>query len=430
VAAVGAAYANALPASFQFDDWSVAVHDPRVQTLAAWWASMPGIRPLLKLSYALNNALGGSALGFHAFNVVVHALNAILVFAIFRKLAERYGAEVENARSLALAVALLFALSPVQTEAVTYVTGRSTSLAACFSLASLLVWTRGRPLLSAALFAAAVLVKETAVVLALAIVLWELTVPGRWTAREIALELRWHVAVLALAAIGLAASPDYRFLARKSFATRSVGSNLATQADAAAYLAGQLVRFDRLNADPAHPVVHAVTGPGIAAVSVLVSGLVLLRWSPPLAFGILWFFVWLLPTNSFIPRLDTVNDRQVYLAALGPVWALVWGASRVLGPRLLSVTALAACAVLGTAVHARNDVYRSEIGFWEDVARKSPHNPRAFNNVGYAYALAHRTEEAEAAFELALALDPAYVRAAANLKLLRAGALTSENASR
>ena len=45
VAAVAAAYANALGASFQFDDWNVVVRDARVQSLAAWWHSMPGIRP-------------------------------------------------------------------------------------------------------------------------------------------------------------------------------------------------------------------------------------------------------------------------------------------------------------------------------------------------------------------------------------------------
>jgi len=54
-AAIRAAYANAFDAGFQFDDWNVIVHESRVHTLAAWWASMPAIRPLLKLSYALNH---------------------------------------------------------------------------------------------------------------------------------------------------------------------------------------------------------------------------------------------------------------------------------------------------------------------------------------------------------------------------------------
>ena len=57
MAAIGAFYFNALGASFQFDDWNVIVKDSRVQSLAAWWHSMPGIRPLLKLTYAVNHCL-------------------------------------------------------------------------------------------------------------------------------------------------------------------------------------------------------------------------------------------------------------------------------------------------------------------------------------------------------------------------------------
>jgi hypothetical protein len=71
-----------LQASFQFDDWSVIVGDPRVQSLGAWWQSMPGIRPLLKLSYALNHALGDAPAGFRAVNILLHALNASLVFVL------------------------------------------------------------------------------------------------------------------------------------------------------------------------------------------------------------------------------------------------------------------------------------------------------------------------------------------------------------
>ena len=60
----------ALGASFQFDDWNVIVRDPRVQSPAAWLDSMPGIRPLLKLSFALNHALDAGPAAFRAFNLL------------------------------------------------------------------------------------------------------------------------------------------------------------------------------------------------------------------------------------------------------------------------------------------------------------------------------------------------------------------------
>src|SRR5512138_1533773 len=135
VAAIVAAYANAFGGSFQFDDWNVIANEPRVASLAAWWASMPGIRPILKLTYAFNREIGLGVPGFVAFNVVVHAANAVLVYSILKRLASV---------RVALLAALLFALHPAQTEAVTYVSGRSTSLAATFALGSALAWLRGR----------------------------------------------------------------------------------------------------------------------------------------------------------------------------------------------------------------------------------------------------------------------------------------------
>ena len=58
------------------------------------------------------------------------------------------------------------------------------------------------------------------------------------------------------------------------------------------------------------------------------------------------------------------------------------------------------------------------------MTRKAPHNGRAFNNLGYAYALAARRDDAELAFRRALTLDPGDVRAAVNLRLLLEGGLT------
>ena len=179
-AAIALAYVNALGASFQFDDWNVIVDEPRVAGIAAWWASMPGIRALLKLSYALNHAAGGGAPAFHAVNILIHAGCAGLAFVLLRRLSARAIEEKTRARDVALLATLLFALHPVQTEAVTYVSGRSTSLSALFSLGSLVTWIEGRHrsrawrlLLSPTCFLGALLAKETAVVVPFAIVLWE-----------------------------------------------------------------------------------------------------------------------------------------------------------------------------------------------------------------------------------------------------------------
>ena len=137
-------YANALSASFQFDDFNVIVNNPRVHGLAAWWRELPSIRPLLKLSYALNWMASPQARGFHAFNIGIHTLNTVLVWAWAALCLRQLHPERAIPRWAPIAVALLFALHPAATEAVTYVSGRSLSLMASFYLASLLAHAIGR----------------------------------------------------------------------------------------------------------------------------------------------------------------------------------------------------------------------------------------------------------------------------------------------
>jgi hypothetical protein len=234
-----------------------------------------------------------------------------------------------------------------------------------------------------------------------------------------------------LQGIAAATSPTYRWLLETSFEARSVATNLLTQAHAVVYLIGQLVRFDRLNADPMLPVFDSwspIVAADVAIIAALIAvAVALIPRRPALAFGIVWFFVWLLPTNSFLPRLDVVNDRQLYLALVGPAW-LVAVTVGTLGSkpdsRIPFAAALALAIGLGVATHHRNRVYADEIVFWEDVTQKTPDNGRAFCNLGYAYALASRNDDAEGALRRALAIDPHDVRAAVNLRLLHEGALT------
>lgn len=452
--AIGVAYANAFAASFQLDDWDVIVRDPRVQSVAAWWQSMPGIRPLLKLSYALNHASGFGVAGFHAVNVAIHAGNALLALAIVRRLAVRLGAGAETDRGagaeraegpgaagsagaawLALVAALVFALHPVQTEAVTYASGRSTSLSTGLALASLLVWARsgrGRDrAISIGLMLLALAGKESAVVLPVAIALWVASEPGvgdRWRAGLRAAAP--HALALFAGLAALLALPAYRGLAATSFATRSPLENVVAQVDAIGFLAGQLVRFDRLNADPAlEAVTRLDPARAIAAgaiVAVLLAALASLRRRPLPAFAVLWTFAWLAPTNSFMARLDLVNDRQLYGAMLGPALLVALAGDALTrrvpsprGRRAARALVVAGIAVgLGLATHQRNTVYHDELVFWQDVTRKSPHNARAFNNLGFAWAERCELTAAAAAWRRALALDPGLVRAAVNLRLL------------
>jgi Flp pilus assembly protein TadD len=73
-----------------------------------------------------------------------------------------------------------------------------------------------------------------------------------------------------------------------------------------------------------------------------------------------------------------------------------------------------AALALGVATIARNQDYRTEVTLWSDTVRKSPDKARAWNNLGYAYQLEGRREEARAAYQRALALDPEHLPARLN----------------
>lgn len=436
--AVAAAYAGAFAGAFQFDDWNVVVRDPRVQSLEAWWRSMPGIRPLLKATYAVNHASGLGLAGFHAVNVALHVGSALLAFALVARLEARCAAPGARPGPLVPALAaLLFALHPIQTEAVTYVSGRSAALAGALALASALAFVAGRdgarPALagvaSPLLFACALGAKEVAFVLPAVLVLLEATSAARpfsWRGALRATAPHW--AVLAGGVALFLASPVYRRMVGASLALRDPAANVVTHLHGLAWLGGQVLRPDRLDADPVlgAPGFAAATAGGAVVVATVV-GLALLRRRPAAAAALLWTVLWLPAAGWVVPRNEPANDRQAYLALLGPAWL----AARLLAPlargagarRAAGAAVLVALLVaLAAATAARNRIYADEVRFWEAVLATSPANARAHNNLAVALAARCRLGDAEAALRRALAVDPENVRAAVNLRLVREGA--------
>ena len=153
VVAVFLAYWNSFSSPFVFDDAASVVDNRQIRE---WWhvgglltseRELPVAgRPLVNASFAFNYALGGlDVRGYHAWNVAVHIACALLLFALVRRtleqpaLRDRFGS---RAPDLAFAVALLWALHPLNTEAVDYVTQRTESMMALFYLATLVASSR------------------------------------------------------------------------------------------------------------------------------------------------------------------------------------------------------------------------------------------------------------------------------------------------
>ncbi|MBA8887171.1 tetratricopeptide (TPR) repeat protein [Dokdonella fugitiva] len=437
VAAVLVAYANALSASYQFDDFAAILAHPSARSLAGWWHALPGIRPLLKLGYALTFDLGGGAVAIHATNIAIHAANACLLWALWRRWLPRLAPSLGRVEAAAWLAAVLFALHPAATEAVTYASGRSISLAATFVLAAVLAddVARERPSRRAlawigpVLFALALAVRETALVMPAIPLLraWARGDPLRATLRSL-----WPYAlVLAAAALAAIATPGYHVFFGVSLSTRSLAGQAMGQLLAHAYLITHSLA-GATNIDPDLRVPAAWSGTLSASLLLLATLVATMlaarRRLPWLAFAIGWYFLQLAPANSLLPRLDLANDRHVYLALAGPMLALACvfarAAGRAHGRVPAGVAACMLCATFAVATWKRNADYRSEVALWQATVRDSPRKARAWLNLGYAYRLDGDAPRAAGAYRCALALDPANAQALIDLDLVAPGDTT------
>lgn len=401
-----AVWATALLGPFQFDDENVIVRYAPVQTWSAWWQSQPSIRPLLKLSYLVNWQLSPQAWGFHLTNLLLHALNSALFYACLR---------VGFARSVALTVVLLWAMHPAQTEAVTYIAGRSVLFSTTFLLVGcyvLLKHTQHLSLKLSVCLLAGLTIRETSWIFLAA---WTLLayIIGQ-SQQQIR---RWLLPLLGINIVVFSIFyllTPYAYLLTVSLHTRSFSAQLLSQIAAYHYLITNTLIGLTPNIDPDITLLSPLKSI-IMASALLLTILVMsyLTWQKKYlcSAGIVWFFLLLLPTNSFFPRLDIANDRHLYPALLG--LAVSVGVALRQQAKLQTITWLLVL-LLSLATLVRNEDYHSARQLWTRTAQQSPHKSRVWNNLGMACWRAQEPLCAEHAFQQALRLDPNDSKAAVN----------------
>ena len=439
-------YGHTFKFPFQFDDYNVIVDEPKVHSLGAWWQSMPGMRPLLKLTYALNWQFEASPRFFRLFNLICHFFTSILVWQFSKEILLFLLKNTQNINKIAMLAALLFALHPAHSEVVTYISCRSTGLMALLYMLSLTCWLQylksshkaHRYLFSSIfLWIVAVLVKEPALAFPLLAWLVALSVKPQLSLVNVFRNTR-HVNKIAIFTILIALAaylvitPQYLKLLMQTFTFSSLQSQLTTQPSAHWHYLTQTLLGLNLSVDYELALVQNLSVKSmLLATSILaLIAFCVLRFKqwPLLSFCILWWFICFIPSNSFIPRLDIVNDRQIYLASIGALMLAAVGILQL--ATYLSVKSIALRMVvyaltaswilaMGAATWLRNWDYESEVSLWQANIKQQPNNARAWNNLGYAYMQDKQDEKAIHAFKNALELDPAHHKAFYNLQQLR-----------
>jgi Flp pilus assembly protein TadD len=388
------------------------------------------------LTLALNYAVSGlDPWSYRAANLVIHASAALALFGIVRRtlqrprLRDRFGT---RANGLAAAVAVFWAIHPLQTESVTYIIQRMESLMGLFLLLTLYCVIRGHGSPRCSEWYATAVVccalgmgsKEGMVIAPIIVLLYDgIFLADSWA------ELRKQRSVLYA---GLAAT--WLILISLVIVNQARGGGLMGNPAVswwryAQNQFGAMAQYLRLTFWPdtlcldygwqvsTLPRSWIAVGVMLTVCLVAATGWALAN-APSVGFLGAWFFLTLAPSSSVVPIQDMVAERRMYLPLAAVVTLTViaaWNGLSTLSRRFkLAPTKLgwAFFALLAGALvwrtAQRNHDYHSEIAIWTKTTRQRPQNGRAWGSLGVSYFKAGRLDSAVACLERAIELLPTY----------------------
>lgn len=471
-------YSNTFDAPFLFDDIDNIVNSPAIKDFSYFKdiskVDQPGNmdsfdKPLFKtrfigyLTFAINYSVHKlDVRGYHLFNLLIHTCSLLLLYYLITQTfklpfftSPGSGNLTGSRNFIAFFTTLIFAVHPIQTQAVTYIVQRFASLATMFFLLSLLSYVLFRMSLpfssnrlkSSFFFSTSLIsavlgmkTKEFVLLLPIIIIIYEfLFLDGPFIKR-----IRYILPfILTLAVVPLSLKNTAESGLTESAAKLSGAFNGISRWD---YLTTQfrvIVTYIRLLLFPAkqrfdydYPIYRTFFTPEVVVSAILLVSLfslgIYLLWisrdknreGRPLyrlaAFGIFWFFITISAESSIIPIADVIFEHRLYLPSIGFFIAVV-SSIELLRSKMkfrfplvqkLSIYSMLVLAVgLSLATYSRNSVWRNKISLLEDEVRKSPGKARPHSTLGTAYAELNQMDKALYHFKAAIAVDPSYVNA-------------------
>jgi Flp pilus assembly protein TadD len=423
---IAIAFHQAGSAGFVYDDQTQILQNSYIQDSHRFWKSMEVDvwafrgdkgepwsnywRPIFVAWLHLNHRLFAfRPAGWHWANVLAHAMATFLLFQLLLRL--------EVSTAVQAITTWGFAVHPVHVQSVTWISGIPDVLMTIFVLGSTLLFLRARDSKSRAafagalaLFAAALLSKETAIVFPFA-----LLAVDALTARDsrLAIARRFFpfvVVVIAYLAVRTSILGSLRELA--PLAPSFGGMLLSVPESLAFYLRQSLLPFQLGPIYPLRPVTAGTIGPSnfflpLAFVSaVFVACWFLARRSRIVILGALWFLAFIglaLDIRVFLPEL-MVQDRYLYLPVFGVLLVLSIALERLTRHGVVLGFVLALAMTFQTIAY--NESWMNEVALWERGVAVDPSSAIAFTHLGEAYRHDGRLPDARIAMQKALAINP------------------------
>jgi Flp pilus assembly protein TadD len=408
-------YANTLFSPFNFDDQALLRHMNTSSNYYNFWPVR--YRHVIYFSFKLNQSLSGlNPLSYHLTNILFHFLSSVAILLIsFKTFSKSTKWEGKAALGLAITIAFLFALHPLHTEAITYLSGRASGIGGFFFLLSLLFFImgseRGRDLniplfysLALLAFGLALLSKETTLTFPLAAILYDLCFMRNENWRPFKGRLLFiYLPLFVFIGAFFFFTPMISDLALAWLGKVDIDYAL-TQTRILGYALKVFMFPINLTFDYDFPP-HWT---GLRFVPVLTWLVVLFaviknfrKNSPVVTFALLWFLITLSPTNSFLPRTDLLSERNLYLPSIGPIFLIAYGFYYLFFRKpegKLSKQGIALLVtiflIMGSLLIARNSIYRTNIILWEDTHKKSPSDLKVLHNLSHFYLEDKRYQQA------------------------------------
>ena len=374
--------------------------------------------------------------GYHLSNIIIHALNTVMVFVGAGLCAKRFAAHYTHGQRwiLALTAGCVFCFHPLQTEAVAIASFRGDLLSTFFSLSAVGLFItvfggliRARIIIgfvvSAGCLIFGLLSKETAVTVPLVMIMAVLFSRGKFPPRAV---IRFSFVCVAIAITYLFVFWRIRIeypLASSAYPTLvGIQSPLSSFAGYINIVINAWIHHWAVIVAPWHlSVDYQMLIPDsiqfgrlfvAGGIVIILAGILWRTRSKLLSFGIGWFIITYLPVSNIIPLINTVNDRYLYLPMVGI--ALVVGVMAAQLYALRPSIAIAAAAGLigwyGVATFSRQPVFATDYALYAAAVARSPENIRVRYNRGISLMVHNDFANALTEFSQVMRLNPRYKR--------------------